>query len=245
MQVMATILDPEPPKHTKKRSALDEVECLSHTKWECKCHVVFIPKCRRKTLHRELRRHLGIVFRRSAEQKESQVEEGHLRRVRQQFRERRTLEPQTHFCGRKTLLTDKSCAVTLPARTNDYSRPPRSPFSPFPLRLQGLIFLAPNTLCTKWKYSMRCAVAPRKLPPREHISVFLWRWQNESPQFSPVHAACLPEGSAWPPMSESGPIPPQIPQRPAAWRGLRTPRRSSDAASPVGKWRRGNQNDRL
>jgi putative transposase len=53
-------------------------ESLSHTKWECKYHVVFIPKCRRKTLYQELRRHLGEVFRRLAEQKESQIEEGHL-----------------------------------------------------------------------------------------------------------------------------------------------------------------------
>ena len=30
-----------------------------------------------------------------------------VRRVRQQFRERRTLEPQTHRCGRKTLLTEE------------------------------------------------------------------------------------------------------------------------------------------
>jgi transposase len=30
-----------------------------------------------------------------------------VRRVRQQFRERRTLEPQTHLCGRKTLLTEE------------------------------------------------------------------------------------------------------------------------------------------
>src|ERR1035441_6414567 len=30
-----------------------------------------------------------------------------VRRVRQQFRERRTLDPQTHFCGRKTLLTEE------------------------------------------------------------------------------------------------------------------------------------------
>ncbi len=51
---------------------------LSHTKWECKYHVVFIPKCRRKTLYQELRRHLGEVFRQLAEQKESQIEEGHL-----------------------------------------------------------------------------------------------------------------------------------------------------------------------
>ena len=58
---------------------MDEPESLSHTKWECKYHVVFIPKCRRKTLYHELRRHLGEVFRRLAEQKECQIEEGHLR----------------------------------------------------------------------------------------------------------------------------------------------------------------------
>jgi putative transposase len=52
-------------------------ESLSHTKWECKYHVVFIPKCRRKTLYKELRRHLGEVLRRLAEQKESRIEEGH------------------------------------------------------------------------------------------------------------------------------------------------------------------------
>ena len=34
-------------------------ESLSRSKWECKYHVVFIPKCRRKTLYVELRRHLG------------------------------------------------------------------------------------------------------------------------------------------------------------------------------------------
>jgi putative transposase len=57
---------------------MDEIDSLSHTKWECKYHVVFIPKCRRRTLYRELRRHLGEVFRRLAGQKESQIEEGHL-----------------------------------------------------------------------------------------------------------------------------------------------------------------------
>jgi len=40
---------------------------------------VFLPKCRRKTLYRELRQYLGEVFRRLAEQKESQIEEGDLR----------------------------------------------------------------------------------------------------------------------------------------------------------------------
>ncbi len=57
---------------------MDEMESLSHTKWECKYHVVFIPKCRRKTLSGELRQHLGEVFRKLAVQKESGIEEGHL-----------------------------------------------------------------------------------------------------------------------------------------------------------------------
>ena len=57
---------------------MDRTESLSHTKWECKYHVVFIPKYRRKALYRELRRHLGEVFRDLAHRKESRVEEGHL-----------------------------------------------------------------------------------------------------------------------------------------------------------------------
>jgi putative transposase len=57
---------------------MDEYESLNHTKWECKYHVVFIPKCRRKVLYKELRRYLGEVFHRLAAQKESRIEEGHL-----------------------------------------------------------------------------------------------------------------------------------------------------------------------
>ena len=53
-------------------------ESLKHTTWECKYHVVFIPKCRRKVLYAQLRRDLGMVFRGLAEQKECKVEEGHL-----------------------------------------------------------------------------------------------------------------------------------------------------------------------
>jgi len=51
---------------------------LSHTKWECKYHVVFIPKCRRKVLYGNVRRHLGEVFHELARQRESQILEGHL-----------------------------------------------------------------------------------------------------------------------------------------------------------------------
>lgn len=57
---------------------MDEYESLSHTKWDCKYHVIFIPKCRRKKLYGELRKHLGEVFRNLAAQKESRIEEGHL-----------------------------------------------------------------------------------------------------------------------------------------------------------------------
>jgi putative transposase len=57
---------------------MEDVESLNHTKWECKYHVVFIPKCRRKTLYGELRRYLGTVFKTLTEQKESRIEEGHL-----------------------------------------------------------------------------------------------------------------------------------------------------------------------
>src|SRR5512144_2811124 len=53
-------------------------ESLKHTSWECKYHVVFIPKCRRKALYAQLRWDLGPVFRDLAEQKECKVEEGHL-----------------------------------------------------------------------------------------------------------------------------------------------------------------------
>jgi len=55
-----------------------DYETLNHSKWECKYHVVFIPKYRRKALFGQLRRHLGEVFRALAQQKESSIEEGHL-----------------------------------------------------------------------------------------------------------------------------------------------------------------------
>ncbi|AOX99907.1 IS200/IS605 family transposase [Jeongeupia sp. USM3] len=57
---------------------MDKFGSLSHTTWDCKYHVVFIPKCRRRTLYRQLRQHLGEVFRKLAAQKECEVEEGHL-----------------------------------------------------------------------------------------------------------------------------------------------------------------------
>lgn len=57
---------------------MDAYRSLSHTVWDCKYHIVFIPKCRRKVLYAGLRRHLGEVFRQLASQKDCEIVEGHL-----------------------------------------------------------------------------------------------------------------------------------------------------------------------
>jgi len=57
---------------------MSDYRSLSHAKWECKYHVVFIPKYRNKAIYGELRKDLGKVFRTLAEQRESSIEEGHL-----------------------------------------------------------------------------------------------------------------------------------------------------------------------
>ena len=57
---------------------MKEYQSLSHTRWDCKYHVVFIPKRRKKTVFGVLRKHLGGIFRELARHKESKVVEGHL-----------------------------------------------------------------------------------------------------------------------------------------------------------------------
>ena len=57
---------------------MNDYESLNHSRWECKYHIVFIPKCRRKVLYGELRRYLGDVFHELAKHRESKIEEGHL-----------------------------------------------------------------------------------------------------------------------------------------------------------------------
>ena len=53
-------------------------QSLSHSKWDCKYHVVFVPKRRRKAIFGQTRRHLGQIFHSLARQKECQILEGHL-----------------------------------------------------------------------------------------------------------------------------------------------------------------------
>jgi putative transposase len=57
---------------------MTDYESLKHTRWECKYHVIFIPKWRKKLIYGQLRKDLGPVFRELARHKESEVEEGHL-----------------------------------------------------------------------------------------------------------------------------------------------------------------------
>ncbi len=57
---------------------MSKYKTLQHTEWECKYHVIFIPKYRRKVLYGSLRKHLGEIFRRLAGQKQCEIEEGHL-----------------------------------------------------------------------------------------------------------------------------------------------------------------------
>ena len=53
-------------------------QSLSHSRWNCKYHVVFVPKGRRKVLFGQARRHLGEIFHALARQKECKIIEGHL-----------------------------------------------------------------------------------------------------------------------------------------------------------------------
>jgi putative transposase len=57
---------------------MEDYQSLKHTKWDCKYHVIWIPKCRRKVLYGQLRRELGGVLRDLGRRRESEVIEGGL-----------------------------------------------------------------------------------------------------------------------------------------------------------------------
>ena len=51
---------------------------MSHTRWDCKYHVVFIPKKRKKVIYGSLRKYLGEILHELAKQKGIEILEGHL-----------------------------------------------------------------------------------------------------------------------------------------------------------------------
>lgn len=57
---------------------MSEYESLNHTTWECKYHIVWIPKYRKKKLYERIRKELGAEIRRLARCKECEILEGHL-----------------------------------------------------------------------------------------------------------------------------------------------------------------------
>ena len=65
-----------------------ETQSLSHTKWDCKYHIVFIPKCRRKVIYGDLRQYLRELFHELASHNGCEILEGHLKRY------------QVHMCIR-------------------------------------------------------------------------------------------------------------------------------------------------
>jgi len=57
---------------------MEDHNSLSHTRWQCKYHVIFIPKYRRKRLFGVVKKRLGTVFHQLAQQKGCWIEEGHI-----------------------------------------------------------------------------------------------------------------------------------------------------------------------
>ena len=58
--------------------SVKEYERLNHSAWECKYHIVFIPKYRKKAFFGVLRTRVGPILRRLATQKGCEVIEGHI-----------------------------------------------------------------------------------------------------------------------------------------------------------------------
>jgi putative transposase len=57
---------------------MSDEKSLAHSVWDCKYHIVWIPKCRKKQLYGELRKYLGETLHELARQRESRILEGHL-----------------------------------------------------------------------------------------------------------------------------------------------------------------------
>ena len=65
-------------RHNEKETINMSYESLSHSKWDCKYHLVFVPKCRKKVLYGNIRKFLGPVFHELAGQRRSKIIEGHM-----------------------------------------------------------------------------------------------------------------------------------------------------------------------
>jgi putative transposase len=60
-------------KFAKEEVLMNDYQSLNHTKWDCKFHVVWIPKYRKKMLYGQIRKQLGPALKELAHQKESEI----------------------------------------------------------------------------------------------------------------------------------------------------------------------------
>ena len=76
-------------------------QSLSHSRWDCKYHLVFVPKYWKKVLFGDIRKFLGPIFHELARQKECRIVEGHLMRdpIHMCMRYRRSNSDDTLPCG--------------------------------------------------------------------------------------------------------------------------------------------------
>jgi putative transposase len=61
-----------------KTPAMPDHQSLTHTRWDCKYHVVFIPKRRKKVIYGKLRKYLGEVFHDLAKRRGAEIVEGYM-----------------------------------------------------------------------------------------------------------------------------------------------------------------------
>ena len=69
-------LNGKPKESIMKEETTSSYASLAHSKWDCKYHIVWIPKSRKKILFGQIRSYLGPVFRELARQKECEIVEG-------------------------------------------------------------------------------------------------------------------------------------------------------------------------
>jgi len=65
----------------RKEQQMDDYQSLPHTRWECKYHVVLVPKCRRQVLYGQIKEDLGSQLAELARQRESRIETGSFSRI--------------------------------------------------------------------------------------------------------------------------------------------------------------------
>jgi putative transposase len=77
LRILRHFLLRKPLRETTGGNAMREWQSLSHVKWECKYHVVIVPKYRKRVLYGRVKREVGKIIRQLCRQKEVELLEGH------------------------------------------------------------------------------------------------------------------------------------------------------------------------